>query len=52
MDKKGCTSFDEFTQAIIQELTNLRKPLLVNLVKSISKRMSDVIASDGGKTKY
>lgn len=52
VDKLGCASFEDFTAAVIGELTHLRRPMLVRLVNSMSQRMAAVVANEGGKTKY
>lgn len=52
VDGKGCSSFEEYSQAVKHELTHLPKKMLVNLIKSMPKRMAEVINSGGNKTKY
>ena len=48
----GCKTFEEFKQAVLQELQNVPRGMLGNLIKSMGSRMASVISTDGDKTKY
>lgn len=52
VNKKGCSSFPEFKAAVIYELKHIDKRMLTKLIKSMPKRIAEVIARGGGKTKY
>lgn len=48
----GCKSFEDFKQAVNQELQRVPKVMLTNLFKSMSKRMAITISKEGDKTPY
>jgi hypothetical protein len=50
--KKGYTTFDAFRSGVIQELESIPQSMLHNLIKSMPKRMAEVIEKGGGKTRY
>ena len=52
VDKQGCNSFEEFTQAVIHTLKSVPKAMCERLVSSMPKRLQAVIKAEGGRTKY
>jgi DNA-binding MurR/RpiR family transcriptional regulator len=48
----GCKSFDQFQQAVLDELKAVPKSMIHNLFTSMPKRLAKVIETGGGKTKY
>ena len=48
----GCKSFDQFQQAVLDELKAVPKSMIHNLFKSMPKRLAKVVETGGGKTKY
>ena len=48
----GCNSFNEFKQAVLDEMMAVPKTLISKLYKSVPKRLAKVIETGGGKTKY
>lgn len=50
--KKGCATFEEFEQAVMDSFNNLKKDYLANLFDSIPGRLQMVEQSGGEKTKY
>ena len=52
VNKKGCSTFEEFQQEVIHTLENVPKELCASLVSSMSKRVADVIKRGGEKTRY
>lgn len=52
VDGKGCPTFDAYSKAVKHELTHLPKHILVNLIKSMPRRIAQVISTGGNKTKY
>lgn len=48
----GCETFEEFSQAVIDQLASVPKKLLVNLVTSMPRRMAKVIELGGDRTTY
>lgn len=52
VNAKGCKTFDEFRQAVLDEMNGVTKDELSHLYKSLERRMGLVIANDGGKTGY
>lgn len=48
----GCQSFEQFSQAVLDQLAAVPTQLLVNLVTSMPKRMAKVIELGGERTKY
>jgi len=48
----GCESFDEFRQAVLDEMMTVPRTLTSKLFKSVPKRLAKVLESGGGKTKY
>lgn len=49
---KGCNSFKEFKEAVLEELKNVPKDVVRSLYGSMSKRIAAVVLEKGGKTKY
>lgn len=49
---RGCETFEEFTEAVKQEVASVPKGVLANLYKSIPKRLAEVIERKGGMTGY
>ena len=56
MDRKfqgmGCTSFQEFKAAVLEELKNVPKHILKDLCLSMTKTVGQILNSRGGRTKY
>ena len=52
VNELGCDTFPEFEAAVLDEIKNVPKSMLVNLVKSMGKRMQACIKAEGDKTKY
>jgi hypothetical protein len=52
VDQKGCSSFEEFKQAVDSELAAVPKEHLANLVASMKKRLQLVVKRGGGPTGY
>ena len=48
----GCKSFDDFQKAVLGEIRALSKSTTRSLVESVPKRLAQVLANGGGKTKY
>lgn len=48
----GCQTFEEFSQAVLQQLATVPKAMLVNLFASMPRRMAKVIELGGERTKY
>lgn len=52
VDRRGCNSFDEFKQAVIEELAAVPPDMLSRLVSSMKTRLELVIKRGGNKTGY
>lgn len=52
VDAQACKTFEQFKQAVLFEMKHIPKRMLTNLYKSMPKRVAQVIALGGGKTKY
>jgi transposase-like protein len=52
VDAQGCKTFEEFKQAVLFEMKHIPKHMLTKLYKSMPKRVAQVIALAGDKTKY
>jgi hypothetical protein len=52
VDNRGCVTFDEFSQAVLEELQGVPKTMLKRLVNSMPKRLAQVMAKDGDKIRY
>ena len=52
VDQLGCNTIDEFQVAVINEIRNLPKQMLRNLIASMRKRLRLCISRNGGKTGY
>lgn len=52
MEAQGCKTFEEFKQAVLDQLKAVPRAMLTRLVDSMPKRMASVIKLDGDKTKY
>lgn len=48
----GCETFDQFKQAVINEIQAVPKEYIAKLYQSLPKRMANVMENNGGKTKY
>ena len=48
----GCKTFEQYSQAVLDQLRAVPKSMLVNLFDSMPKRMAKVIELHGDKTKY
>jgi hypothetical protein len=48
----GCTSYEQFKQAVVDQLKAVPKSMIINLFNSMPKRMAKVIESGGDKTGY
>jgi hypothetical protein len=48
----GCKSFDEFKQAVLDEMMAVPKQLITKLFNSMPKRVAKVLETGGEKTKY
>ncbi len=48
----GCKTFEEHSQAVLDQLRAVPKSMLVNLFDSMPTRMARVIELHGDKTKY
>ena len=49
---KGCKTFAEFKQTVLEELEDFPLSLLKKLCDSMGNRVAMVLASEGGKTRY
>jgi transposase len=52
VDKKGCNSYEEFKQAVMDTLAAVPQQHLSNLWASMPNRLQAVVAAGGGPTKY
>jgi transposase len=52
VDKLGCSTFEEFKQAVLDKLAAVPQGHLVNLCDSMKDRLDSVIEMGGGPTKY
>lgn len=52
VDKRGCKSFQEFKAAVREELRNIPKQMLYNLVKSMRDRLEACQEAKGQRTRY
>lgn len=52
VNAKGCKTFEEFKQAVMDEFKHIPKRPLINLFNSMPKRIASVIELAGDKTKY
>lgn len=52
VDQKGCNSFEQYKQAVYDELAAVPKQHLANLFDSMKKRLALVIQNEGGPTGY
>ena len=52
MEAQGCKTFEEFKQAVLDQLEAAPKAMYTRLVDSMHKRMASVIKLGGDKTKY
>lgn len=52
VDQAGCKDFDSFCAKVKEVFANLDRKMLSNLFGSMRKRLQEVIAKDGGKTRY
>lgn len=52
VDARGCETFDQFKQAVINEIQAVPKEYIAKLYQSLPKRMANVMENNGGKTKY
>ena len=52
VNARGCTNFDSFKQAVLQEMAAVPQHMLTNLYASMGKRLQKVIDLGGGRTGY
>ena len=52
VNQMGCKSFEDFKEAVLQEVASVPQLMLNNLYKSLPKRMAKAIEFEGDKTKY
>jgi DDE superfamily endonuclease/Winged helix-turn helix len=48
----GCKTFEQYQQAVLDQLQAVPKTMLRNLINSMPKRLAQVIKLEGGRTKY
>ena len=48
----GCKTFEQYQQAVLDQLQAVPKTMLSNLVDSMPKHLAQFIELDGGRTKY
>ena len=48
----GCNFFDEFKQAVLDDMMAVPTTRISKLYKCVPKRLAKVIETSGGKTKY
>lgn len=48
----GCQTFEQFSQAVLDQLAAVPKAMLVKLINSMPKRLEKVIELEGDRTKY
>jgi DDE superfamily endonuclease len=52
VDAKGCKSFNEFEQCVVQTIKNVPREMVQNLYKTMKDRINGCIRLDGAKTRY
>ncbi len=52
VDKKGCSTFDEFKQEVHDQFAAVPQSMLTHLYNSMPKRLKEVIKNGGRRTKY
>jgi hypothetical protein len=52
VDARGCKTFDEFQEAVVEEWNKLDRAYFNKLIGSMKKRMQDCINAGGEKIKY
>lgn len=52
VDARGCTTFEQFKEAVEEELAAVPRSMCINLVNSMKGRLAKVIELGGGKTGY
>jgi hypothetical protein len=52
VNKKGCATFEEFHQAVLDTVQSVPQSHLANLYASMPKRIARVISREGGKSGY
>jgi hypothetical protein len=52
VNSMGCKTFEEFELAVTQQIKNVPKAMLENLIKSMGTRMATAIQVGGDKTPY
>lgn len=52
VDQMGCSTFEEFKQAVLDKLATVTQQHLVNLYDSMRDRLNAVIENEGGPTSY
>lgn len=52
VDAMGCTTFDDFKQAVTDQLAAVPKDHLTSMYGSMAKRLAEVVANEGGPTRY
>ena len=51
-DSLGCTTFEQFQQAVLDKLAEVPKTMCTNLVDSMQRRLAKVTKVGGGRTGY
>jgi hypothetical protein len=52
VNRKGCTTFQQFKTALLSELRSVPRGYLVKLYDSMPRRMAAVIENNGGRSKW
>lgn len=52
VNKKGCASFDQYTEEVKRQMSKVPKRILVNYYNSMKKRLERVLDRQGGYTGY
>lgn len=52
VDRKGCETFEDFMDTVIDTLENVPKAICERLVSSMPRRLQAVIKAQGDRTKY
>jgi hypothetical protein len=52
VNARGCKTFKEFQQAVLNEFKAVPKQMLTNLYSSMANRLAQCIETDGGKANY
>jgi hypothetical protein len=52
VNARGCSTFEQFKQAVVEELAGVPKRVINNLYSSMPKRLEVCISREGGRTGY